>query len=55
MEATVDGEKVVQLTVNSKEYKVEVNANETLLDVLREELGLTGAKNGCDAGSFAIW
>jgi carbon-monoxide dehydrogenase small subunit len=50
MEATVDGEKVVQLTVNSKEYKVEVNANETLLDVLREELGLTGAKNGCDAG-----
>ena len=50
MEATVNGEKVVQLTVNSKEYKVEVNANETLLDVLREELGLTGTKNGCDAG-----
>ena len=49
MEATVNAQ-VVKLTVNSKEYKVEVNANETLLDVLREELGLTGAKNGCDAG-----
>ena len=49
MEATVNGQ-VVQLTVNSKEYKVEVNANETLLDVLREKLRLTGTKKGCDAG-----
>ncbi|MBW1678986.1 MAG: (2Fe-2S)-binding protein, partial [Deltaproteobacteria bacterium] len=33
--------KVIRLTVNNKEYKVEVGANETLLDVLREKLCLT--------------
>jgi len=49
MEAIVGG-KVVQLTVNSEEYRVEVSPNETLLDVLREKLDLTGTKNGCDAG-----
>ncbi|MBI4595435.1 MAG: (2Fe-2S)-binding protein [Candidatus Tectomicrobia bacterium] len=30
--------------------EVEVGANETLLDVLRERLYLTGTKKGCDAG-----
>jgi len=49
MKAIVGG-KVVRLTVNSREYEVEGYPNETLLDVLREKLGLTGAKNGCSAG-----
>ena len=49
MEAIV-GAKVVQLTINSQEYSVTVSPNETLLDVLREKLDLTGTKNGCDAG-----
>jgi carbon-monoxide dehydrogenase small subunit len=42
--------KAIQLTVNDKKCKVEVGANETLLDVLREKLLLTGAKKGCDQG-----
>lgn len=49
MKAIVGG-KVVRLTVNSRGYEVEVCPNETLLDVLREKLGLTGAKNGCGTG-----
>ena len=42
--------KIIQLTVNAKKYKVEVSANETLIDVLREKLKLTGTKKGCDQG-----
>ncbi len=49
MEAIVGGQ-VVQLTVNGRKHEVIVHPNETLSDVLREKLGLTGAKNGCDAG-----
>lgn len=49
MEAVV-GAKLMQLTVNGKETQVAVKPNETLLDVLREKLGLTGAKSACEAG-----
>ena len=42
--------ETLRLTINDKEWEVEVDANETLLDVLREKLRLTGTKNGCDAG-----
>jgi carbon-monoxide dehydrogenase small subunit len=38
------------LTVNSEKYKVKVWPNETLADVLREKLGLTGTKIMCDEG-----
>ena len=38
---------VLEMTVNGKAIKVEVNPNARLLDVLRENLGLTGAKEGC--------
>ena len=40
----------ITLKVNGEEYGVEVSANETLLDVLREKLRLTGVKKGCDEG-----
>jgi len=50
MEISGTTKKVIGLTVNNKEYKVEVSANETLLEVLREKLHLTGAKRGCDQG-----
>jgi len=49
MEPIVGG-KIAQLTVNGKKHEVIVCPNETLLDVLRDKLGLTGAKKGCDAG-----
>ena len=44
------GRKTLRFMVNSNEVEVEVYPNETLLDVLREKLGLTGTKNGCGVG-----
>ena len=40
----------LRLTVNGMLREVMVEPYHTLLDVLREELGLTGAKKGCDSG-----
>lgn len=37
----------IQLDINGKHYSVENEPDRTLLYVLREELGLTGAKYGC--------
>ena len=42
--------KTISLTVNGKKTSLEVDANETLLDVLRDKLDLTGAKRICDRG-----
>ena len=42
--------KTIALTVNGAALTLPVAANETLLDVLREKLGLTGAKRVCDRG-----
>jgi xanthine dehydrogenase YagT iron-sulfur-binding subunit len=38
------------LQVNGKSYPIEVEARTTLLDFVRESLGLTGSKKGCDHG-----
>ena len=40
----------IHLYVNGEEVFVEVEPNKTLLWLLREELGLTGTKEGCGAG-----
>jgi xanthine dehydrogenase YagT iron-sulfur-binding subunit len=40
----------VRLTVNNREHVLNVDPWMTLLDVLRERLGLTGTKKGCDHG-----
>lgn len=40
----------LELKVNGKTYSLEVDPESRLLDVLREELGLTGAKEGCGEG-----
>jgi xanthine dehydrogenase YagT iron-sulfur-binding subunit len=40
----------VTMTVNGKSVSVEVKPRETLLSVLREKLGLAGAKRVCDRG-----
>jgi carbon-monoxide dehydrogenase small subunit len=42
--------KTIQLKVNGYIEKLTVAPNRTLLDVLREDLALTGAKRGCEAG-----
>ncbi|HYZ23194.1 MAG TPA: 2Fe-2S iron-sulfur cluster-binding protein [Rhodopila sp.] len=38
------------LVVNSQSYNVTIEPRMTLLDVLREDLALTGTKKGCDRG-----
>jgi len=38
------------LSINGKTYLLELEARVTLLDALREHLGLTGTKKGCDRG-----
>lgn len=41
---------LIHMTVNDKEYEVAVQPNQTLVDVLRYELRLTGTKKGCGTG-----
>ena len=41
----------ISLKVNGKDYKVHVDDKTMLLDILREKLNLTGAKNGCGQGA----
>jgi carbon-monoxide dehydrogenase small subunit len=38
------------LTVNGDEYEVEIEPNRLLLHVLRDEIGITGTKEGCSIG-----
>jgi xanthine dehydrogenase YagT iron-sulfur-binding subunit len=40
----------VRLTVNGRQYGLDLDPRTTLLDALREHLGLTGTKKGCDQG-----
>ncbi|MEJ2412929.1 MAG: (2Fe-2S)-binding protein [Anaerolineales bacterium] len=40
----------ISLTVNGQLEQLQVPSNITLLHVLRDMLGLTGTKNGCEAG-----
>ena len=40
----------IRLEVNGKLHDLNVPSHHTLLDVLREELDLTGSKRGCDRG-----
>jgi carbon-monoxide dehydrogenase small subunit len=45
-----EGKTVIDLTVNGEKRSVTVRPSDILLDVLREQLGLTGAKPGCKNG-----
>jgi len=42
--------KLISLTINDREVEVAVPPNRTLADMLRQDLGLTGTKKGCDMG-----
>lgn len=44
----------VTLTVNGESHTITVEPRTTLLDALRDKLGLTGAKKGCDRGECGI-
>ena len=41
----------IELNVNGDTYEVLVSPNQTLLEVLREKMGLMGTKRGCDLGA----
>jgi xanthine dehydrogenase YagT iron-sulfur-binding subunit len=49
-EAAVPLSEQVSLTINGQRYAVDLDPRTTLLDALREHLGLTGSKKGCDQG-----
>jgi xanthine dehydrogenase YagT iron-sulfur-binding subunit len=40
----------VVLNVNARAYRLELDNRTSLLDALRDQLGLTGSKKGCDHG-----
>ncbi|MDT5078936.1 MAG: xanthine dehydrogenase YagT iron-sulfur-binding subunit [Mycobacterium sp.] len=42
---------VVRLRINGEEQEVAVDNRTSLLDLLRERVGLTGTKKGCDQGA----
>ena len=48
--ALIRGRATISLKVNGKNYRVEVEHRNTLAEVLRDQLGLTGTKIGCDRG-----
>jgi xanthine dehydrogenase YagT iron-sulfur-binding subunit len=50
MSATIP-EVAVRLRVNGVEHQLRLDARVTLLDALRDALGLTGTKKGCDQGA----
>jgi xanthine dehydrogenase YagT iron-sulfur-binding subunit len=43
-------EAEITLRINGDEHRLVVDTRTTLLDLLREHAGLTGAKKGCDHG-----
>ncbi len=42
--------KNIQITLNGKKMELEVPTHRLLLDLLRDEIGLTGTKEGCGTG-----
>lgn len=42
--------KEIEFTINGERRKLTVKPNELLLNVIREDLGLTGTKYGCGTG-----
>lgn len=44
-------DREITLRVNGTLYQLSVDTRTTLLDALRERLGLTGSKKGCDQGA----
>jgi xanthine dehydrogenase YagT iron-sulfur-binding subunit len=40
----------ISVTINGEQHTLDVDTRTSLLDLLREHLGLTGAKKGCDQG-----
>jgi aerobic carbon-monoxide dehydrogenase small subunit len=41
---------LISVNINDKEYEVAVSPNQTLVDLIRYDLELTGTKKGCEVG-----
>lgn len=41
---------LINLKINGETYEVLIKPNTTLLELLRDDIGLTGTKKGCDTG-----
>jgi carbon-monoxide dehydrogenase small subunit len=44
----------MELTINGDQHEVLVSSRQTLLDVIRDQVGLTGTKEGCTTGSCGV-
>ncbi len=47
---TITGKRLLRLRVNGEAHEVAGHVTHSLLEVLREEMGLTGTKHGCELG-----
>jgi carbon-monoxide dehydrogenase small subunit len=43
--------QIIELSINGDRVEVPASPNNTLLEILREKLGLMGTKRGCDLGA----
>ncbi len=43
--------QAINLNINGDDYELLIAPNQTLLEVLREKVGLMGTKRGCDTGA----
>ncbi len=43
--------RILRLHVNGEEFEILTGVHRTLFEVLREDLGLSGTKRGCDLGT----
>ena len=43
-------EQILAIRVNSETHRLLINDDRTVLELLREDLGMTGTKHGCDLG-----
>jgi carbon-monoxide dehydrogenase small subunit len=51
---TMTGRQILKLTVNGDDYELLVSPRQTLLDVIRDQVGLTGTKEGCTTGACGV-
>ena len=49
------GIMTINLTVNKKNISVDIDPTKRLIDFLRDNLGLTGVKEGCSEGEWSLY
>lgn len=49
-----DGRFLLRVTINGTQHQLTVSTDRLLIDVLRDDLGLTGTKKGCSVGVCGV-